>query len=72
MKTFILTVFLVMSVVLTSVTATVALAQTTGEPVNALGQPSLEGQPYQKTHKRNHRNFYGKHYNMNQHSKGSH
>jgi hypothetical protein len=72
MKTLVLTMLCAISVTLAPVATTVALAQTTGEPVTASGRPSLEGQPYQKTHKRKHRNFYGKHYNMNQHSKGSH
>ena len=49
-----------------------ALAQSTGSPVNALGEPSLSGAPYVKTHKRHDKNFYGKHYNVEKHSKGSH
>ena len=46
-----------------------AFAQSTGSPVNSLGQPSVRGQPYVKTHKRHNKNFYGKHYNVEKHSK---
>ncbi|WP_419759556.1 hypothetical protein [Acidisoma sp.] len=45
------------------------LAQSTGSPVNSMGQASVRGQPYVKTHKRHHKNFYGKHYNVEKHSK---
>ena len=48
-----------------------AFAQSTGSPVNSLGQPSIRGAPYVKTHKRHDKNFYGKHYNVEKHSKGS-
>jgi hypothetical protein len=46
-----------------------AFAQSTGSPVNSKGQASISGQPYVKTHKRHNKNFYGKHYNVEKHSK---
>ena len=50
----------------------VAFAQSTGSAVNSMGQSSMRGMPYVKTHKRHNKNFYGKHYNVEKHSKGSH
>jgi hypothetical protein len=46
-----------------------AVAQSTGSPVNASGQASVSGAPYVKTHKRTDKKFYGKHYNVEKHSK---
>jgi hypothetical protein len=46
-----------------------AFAQSTGSAVNSMGQASTRGQPYVKTHKRHNKNFYGKHYNVEKHSK---
>jgi hypothetical protein len=47
-----------------------ALAQSTGSPVTASGEPAIRGQPYVKTHKRKNKKFYGKHYNVEKYSKG--
>jgi hypothetical protein len=52
--------------------ANLDFAQTIGSPVNSDGVASLSGSPYVKKSKRYNRNMYGRHYNMNQHSKGSH
>lgn len=49
--------------------ASTASAQVPGSPVTASGQPALSGQPYVKSHKRHHKNFYGRHYNSFKHSK---
>jgi hypothetical protein len=50
----------------------VASATVTGSPVTPSGGPTWSGQPYVKVHKRHNKNFYGEHYNVFKHSKGSH
>ena len=69
MKPVVARAVLVAAAMLVLATRDDAFAQSVGSPVTSSGQAAISGQPYVKTHKRVHKNFYGKHYNPFKHSK---